>query len=65
MINLIRGLLAAAFVLLPAHAAELFYRLEPVEVGPGCYLLKGSNDYFTPKNGGNITCLNDVARFLH
>ena len=35
-------------------AAELAYRLEPIEISPGCYVLQGSNDYFTSENGGNI-----------
>ncbi len=35
-------------------ADELAYDLAPVEVAPGCYVVIGSNDYFTPENGGNI-----------
>ena len=56
MIRSLRGLLAAALMSITSlsPAAELAYDLEPVEVGAGCYMLTGSNDYFTPGNGGNI-----------
>lgn len=35
-------------------ADELAYEIDPVEVAPGCYAVIGSEDYFTPGNGGNI-----------
>ena len=39
---------------IPVAAVELSYDLRPVEVAPGCYAVIGSEDYFTPANGGNI-----------
>ena len=54
----LRALLTGALLqLLPTTAplaAELEYRLDPIEVGPDCYALLGTDDYFSPENGGNI-----------
>jgi len=58
MIRSLRRCLAAVFIhlagLSAVSAAELAYRLAAVELGQGCYMLAGANDYFNLENGGNI-----------
>jgi uncharacterized sulfatase len=57
MIDSIRGPLAAVLLIAgqTAFANELEYRLQPVEVAPGCYALIGAEDYFDTENGGDIS----------
>ncbi len=65
MTSLLRGLSVIALVYLATNfaaiAAELSYRLSPVEVAPGCYALIGSEDYFSTENGGNIANIGFVV----
>lgn len=35
-------------------AAELDYRLQPLEIAPGTYVVEGSTQHFSRDNGGNI-----------
>ncbi len=61
----LRGLAVAALLSLISvgvvNAAELVYRLHPVEIAPGCYVVVGSEDHFNTVNGGNIVNIGFVV----